>query len=117
MEWLEHVQRLLVAAAVPEGERVNVLQIQLTGVARAWFDVEFVGAERDVPWEVFASRFKEQFFPTDAQEDLAEKFLRLEQGDRSVDDYAYEFTWLSRIALSIAPTDEVRARRFIRGLR
>ena len=38
-DWIERVEPMLVAALVPEIERVNVLQIQLLGLARSWFDL------------------------------------------------------------------------------
>ena len=60
-EWFEHVQRLLIAAVVPEIERVHVVQILLIGVARTWFDVESVAGE--MTWEDFRERFYDQFFP------------------------------------------------------
>ena len=84
-EWLKGMLMLLIAAAVPEEERVNVVQVQFTGIARAWFDVLYDSVEEDLTWETFSSQFYEQFFPEDARFEIEERFMKLEQGDRSVD--------------------------------
>ena len=116
-EWLKAMEMLLVAAAVPEEKWVDVVHVQFSGGARAWYDVLYQTCEEDLTWEYFSSQFYEQFFPEDARNDMEERLLRLEQGTRKVDDYAYEFTQLCRVVTSLVPTEKVKARRFVKGLR
>ena len=58
-EWLKAMEMLLVAAAVPEEKWVDVVQVQFTGGARAWFDVLYQTSEEDLTWEYFSSQFYE----------------------------------------------------------
>ena len=80
-EWFQHVQRLLVSASVPELERVRVAQVQLLGVARAWFDLKFVDCGAGATWAEFQERLYAQFFPEDARSRLVKRFVHLIQGD------------------------------------
>ena len=116
-EWLKAMEMLLVAAAVPEEKWVDVVQVQFTGGARAWYDVLYQTSEEELTWEYFSLQFYEQFFPEDARNDMEERLLRLEQGNRKVDAYAYKFTQLCRVVTTLVPNEKVKARRFVKGLR
>ena len=105
------------AARVPEDERIDVVSIQLTDLAHIWWTNE---AERLGPgpiyWDTFAEAFLEKFFPTTARYEMERRFLNLVQGNRSVDEYAAEFTRLSRFAPAHVATEEKRAEKFKMGL-
>ncbi|TYK26798.1 gag-protease polyprotein [Cucumis melo var. makuwa] len=46
-----------------------------------------------------------------------QKFLNLEQGDRTVEQYDADFDMLSRFASEMIATEAARAEKFVRGLR
>ena len=49
-QWLIDTGNLLVAAQVPEPDRVNVVKIQLSGVTRIWWLAEESHLPRPVSW-------------------------------------------------------------------
>ena len=116
-EWLDHVYNLLVAANVPDAVKASVVQIQLTGIARAWYDNLVLSFNGRMTWDQFKTEFCEEYFPSDAQDRLLQRFLYLRQGTRFVDEYAYEYNQLSKSATAILPTDAVKVQRFVQGLR
>jgi len=67
-------------------------------------------------WEMFSEAFLDKFFPETAKFEMERRFTNLIQGNRSVDDYAAEFTRLSRFAPALVADEATRARRFKMGL-
>ena len=53
----------------------------------------------------------------EARDEIIERFDKLQQGSRSVDEYAFEFNQLSKIVVSRIPTERDRVQRFVKGLR
>ena len=54
--------------------------------------------ERHITWDQFSRGLYERFFPTMAQKEMEEWFIRLHQLNQSVDEYVVEFLRLSRFA-------------------
>ena len=116
-QWLLKTEQLLKAARVPEEERVDVVGIQLTDLAHIWWTNE---SERLGPgpifWDVFAAVFLEKFFPSTARYEMERRFITLVQGNRTVDEYAAEFTRLSHFAPAHVADEAKRAEKFKMGL-
>ena len=87
-QWLTDTSDLLNAARVPEENQVEVAKIQLKVIARTWWLAEEARLEKPVTWDTFSKSFYSRFFPVTAQKDMEEQFIRLQQGNRSVDEYA-----------------------------
>ena len=115
-QWMVKTEQLLKAARVPEADRVDVVSIQLTDLAHIWWTNELTRLEAPVTWETFSEAFLEKFFPETAKFEMERKFTHLTQGNRSVDEYAAEFTRLSRFAPTLVADEATRARRFKMGL-
>jgi len=115
-QWLTDTSDLLNAARVPEENQVEVAKIQLKDIARTWWLAEEARLERPVTWDTFSKSFYSRFFPVTAQKDMEEQFIRLRQGNKSVDEYAAEFLRLSRFAPYMVTDEEKRANRFQQGL-
>ena len=77
---------------------MEVAKIQLKDMARTWWLAEEARLEKPITWDQFSSGFYERFFPTTAQKEMEEQFIKLQQLNRSVDEYATEFLRLSRFA-------------------
>ena len=115
-QWLTDTSDLLNAARVPKENQVEVAKIQLKDVARTWWLAEEARLEKPVTWDQFSKSFYSRFFPATAQKDMEEQFIRLQQWNRSVDEYAAEFLRLSRFAPYMVTDEEKRASRFQQGL-
>ena len=63
---------------------------------------------RPMTWGKFKKEFDLEYFSTEAKDELIERFDKLQQGTRTVDDYAFEFNQLSNIAISRVPTERER---------
>ena len=84
----------------------------LRDVARTWWDAE-EGRHQTldtVPtWAQFRTAFLREFFPPAQEGLMEERFACLVQGDMSVDQYAAEFTRLSRFSPAISASDTEKA--------
>ena len=67
-------------------------------------------------WEVFRAELLEVFFLEILKDKLRERFLMLQQGDRTVKEYKYDFNRLSQFAPELIASDGDKMRLFIRGL-
>jgi len=115
-QWLTDTSDLLNAARVPKENQVEVAKIQLKDIARTWWLAEEARLEKPVTWDTFSKSFYSRFFPATAQKDMEEQFIRLQQWNKSVDEYAAEFLRLSRFAPYMVTDEEKRASRFQQGL-
>ena len=96
---------------------MEVVKIQMKDVAKTWWLAEKARLERPITWDQFSRGFYERFFPATAQKEMEEQFIRLQQLNRSVDEYAAEFLRLSRFAPYMVSDEEKRASRFQQGLK
>lgn len=115
-QWLTHTEQLLQAARIADADRVDVVTIQLTDLAHIWWKAETERLEKPISWDTFATSFLEKFFPGTAKIEMESEFISLIQDERSVDEYAAEFTRLGRFAPKLVADEADRARRFLRGL-
>ena len=115
-QWLTDTTDLLNAARVPKENQVDVAKIQLKDIARTWWLAEEARLEKPITWDTFSKNFYSRFFPATAQKDMEEQFIRLQQWNKSVDEYAAEFLRLSRFAPYMITDEEKRASRFQQGL-
>ena len=103
-QWLIDTENLLVAARVPEADRVDVVKIQLSGMARIWWLAEESHLSGPISWKTFSEVFLAKFFPETAKSEMEHKFINLRQAGRTVDEYATEFSKLSRILINGPPS-------------
>jgi len=108
-QWLVDMTNLLTAARVPKDEQVEVVKVQLTDVARTWWLAEEERLEPPIAWEQFMDSFYERFFPKTTRTEMEQQFINLQQGSRSIDEYAAEFLRLSRLAPYIVAEEEDQA--------
>jgi len=87
---------LLNASRVPKDEQVQVVKVQLTDVARTWWLAEEERLEPPIAWEQFMDSFYERFFPKTARRKMEQQFINLQQGSRSINEYAAEFLRLDQ---------------------
>ena len=105
------------ATQIPDKNQIEVVKIQLRDVARTWLLAEETRLEKPITWDQFSKSFYERFFSKMAQKEMEEQFIRLQQKDQTVDEYAAEFIRLSRFVPYIMANEENRASRFKQGLK
>ena len=105
-QWITDMEDLLKAAKIPEADRVEVIAVRLTDVARTWWLAEKASLTPPITWEMFSDGFFERFFPLTAQREMEEQFQKLKQWNDTVDGYAAKFLRLSRFAPNFVSTEE-----------
>ena len=76
-QWITDMEDLLKAAKIPEADRVEVIAVRLTDVARTWWLAEKFSLTPPITWEMFSDGFFERFFPLTAQREMEEQFQKL----------------------------------------
>lgn len=69
-----------------------------------------------ISWKTFSESFLVKFFPMTAKAEMERQSINLNQGGRIVDQYAAEFTRLSRFAPYMVAQEGDRAWKFLQGL-
>ena len=69
-----------------------------------------------IRWKIFSESFLAKFFPMTAKAEMKRQFINLNQGIRTMDQYAIEFTRLNRFAQYLVAQQGDRAKKFLQGL-
>ena len=70
-----------------------------------------------ITWEQFKESFYAKFFSANVKYAKQQRFMNLEQGDMTVEQYDAEFDMLSRFVSDVVKDEEARTEKFVRGLR
>ncbi|KAH7846338.1 hypothetical protein Vadar_012677 [Vaccinium darrowii] len=127
--WLKGVERVLVAMAVTDEQRVTLATFSLKGEALVWWEAiqrqltaPLPGVQPPVPqvvtWERFVKAFNDQYFPEAYRFEQEATFIALDQKKEkmTVPEYEAKFNALSWYASDLVDTDEKKCRRFKAGL-
>nr|XP_027186625.1 uncharacterized protein LOC113784598 [Cicer arietinum] len=85
--------------ACPEGQKVHLGTFMLTEEAEHWWDnarQRLENAGTAITWAIFKNMFLIKYFPEDIRNRKEMEFVKLEQGNMSVAEYAAKFKELSR---------------------
>uniref|UniRef100_A0A5B6ZSV1 CCHC-type domain-containing protein n=1 Tax=Davidia involucrata TaxID=16924 RepID=A0A5B6ZSV1_DAVIN len=115
-EWLARVTKILDTLQIVEDNlRVSFAVLQLQGDASKWWEYERNTVSGE--WEAFTKAFLEKYFPEVTKDALREEFEKLIQKNMSVMQYEARFTTLSRFASELVENEDLKAKRFERGLK
>ncbi|KAA0050679.1 gag protease polyprotein [Cucumis melo var. makuwa] len=92
---------LVVPLICPEDQKVQCTVFMLTDRGTAWWEMAermLRGDVGQITWEQFKESFYAKFFSASLRDAKRQEFLKLEQGDRTVEQYDAEFDMLSRFA-------------------
>jgi hypothetical protein len=102
-------------------DKVVYARSMLKADATYWWEMESGGKPSEMAksttWEKFVARFKARFCPMSATRKLEEEFLRLEQGNMTVQEYTTKFMEKARFAEIYVPTEERRIEKYVWGLK
>lgn len=118
--WLHVVESKfpLLTGDCPDEAKARFVAQQLRGPARTWWDHfrAMLPADREVSWEEFKTAFRGHHIPAGILDRKLNEFLALNQGTRTVLQYAQAFNDLCQYAGYHADSDEKKRDRFHRGL-
>ncbi|KAA0048254.1 gag protease polyprotein [Cucumis melo var. makuwa] len=118
--WLSSVETIFRYIKCPDDQKVQCVVFILTDRGTAWWEtLEMMlgGDVGQITWKQFKESFYAKFFSASLRDAKRQKFLNLEQGDRTVEQYDVDFGLLSRFAPEMIAIEAVRTDKFVRGLR
>ncbi|KAA0060734.1 ty3-gypsy retrotransposon protein [Cucumis melo var. makuwa] len=118
--WLSSLETIFRYMKCPEDQKVQCAIFMLTDRGTAWWETterRLGGDVSQITWQQFKESFYAKFFSASLRDAKRQKFLNLEQGDMTVEQYDAEFDMLSRFAPEMIATEAARADKFVRGLR
>ena len=99
-DWLRVIQRKLEPFECQDRDKVLLAAHQLTGTALAWWE-NYCAAAKDaftITWNEFVKEFHRYHIPTATMKRKTDEFRELQQGNKSVEEYTYQFMELARYA-------------------
>ncbi|XP_052727505.1 uncharacterized protein LOC128194949 [Vigna angularis] len=118
-QWLRDMERIYNAKMCPDENRLAFTEYLLTGEASHWWAsvrAILTDAHSPITWEVFRSKFYEEYFPDSVRFAKEVEFLQLTQGGMTVSEYTNKFKHLVRFN-TMATSAEWQCRKFENGLR
>ncbi|XP_052728517.1 uncharacterized protein LOC108327384 [Vigna angularis] len=118
-QWLRDMERIYNAKMYPDENRLAFTEYLLTGEASHWWAsvrAILTDAHSPITWEVFRSKFYEEYFPDSVRFAKEVEFLQLTQGGMTVSEYTNKFKHLVRFN-TMATSAEWQCRKFENGLR
>ncbi|KAG8379341.1 hypothetical protein BUALT_Bualt07G0078300 [Buddleja alternifolia] len=119
-DWISRLEKIFDAVECPETEKVTCAAFIMEGEADRWWKLErerFTVNHELITWEKFEDCLYERYFPQSIRDQKAVDFLELVQGNNTVGEYEAKFTELSRFAPQVISSENLKARKFERGLR
>ncbi|XP_072058823.1 uncharacterized protein [Arachis hypogaea] len=119
-QYLEDTKKAIRALKCTKECAVELVSYNLRDSVRYWYESLLESKEAaGLPppsWEEFTEEFLARFYPANKQAEDAIAFEKLRQENMTVTEYAKEFTRLSKSALYLVNSEEMKVRRFVRGL-
>ncbi|XP_030443795.1 uncharacterized protein LOC115666158 [Syzygium oleosum] len=118
--WMEELEKAFEVLGCTEEEKVTLAVYQLQGNANDWWKATrgvIFPAGTAQTWAMFVEAFNGKYFSESAREQKLSEFMRLWQGQRTVDQYEAEFARLSKFTPKMVEDPIDRARRFRDGLK
>ena len=96
LDWLATIEEILDFKNVPDDKRVQLVATRLRGRATAWWQQTKLtrarlGMSKITSWEKMKKHLRSAFLPYNFQRIIYQRLQNLKQGNRSIDDYTFEF--------------------------
>jgi hypothetical protein len=117
-DWLKVIERKLDTIHCNGRDRVLLATHQLTGIALSWWEA-YSGAvdnANTITWQEFVEEFHRYHIPDGIMKLKADEFRNLNQGSKTLSEYIFQFTELSRYGLELVNIDAKKQTKFIDGL-
>ncbi|KAF1898327.1 hypothetical protein Lal_00033094 [Lupinus albus] len=99
IEWIQRLERIFKAMSCCDAQKLAYATYLLEKEAKSWWEFTPRQMEAEgqvILWCTFREKFLRKYFPADLRSRNEMKFLRLEQGNLSVGDYAAKLEELAR---------------------
>jgi hypothetical protein len=117
-DWVRVIKRKLEPFEHGDRDKVRLAAHQLTGTALSWWE-NYYAAVQDastITWKKFVDEFRRYHIPSATMKRKADEFRELQQGNKSVEEYTYQFIELARYAPEEVDKDEKMQDMFRKGL-
>ncbi|XP_073137044.1 uncharacterized protein [Henckelia pumila] len=117
--WLRAMNNLFGLVHYNSERKVTMVVLQLKDTAERWWEAmrtALVEAGRPVTWDVFCSKFRQEYAPPFFVAEKASEFFNLVQGDLSAAEYARKLSSLFTYVPHIASKDGAKLEKFMEGL-
>jgi hypothetical protein len=117
-DWLRAILRELEPFNCEDRDKVLLATHQLTGTALAWWE-NYCAAAKDpsaITWDEFVVEFRRYHIPEATLKRKADEFRELRQGNKSVEEYTYQFIELARYAPEEVDKNSKKQEMFKKGL-
>ncbi|XP_057525575.1 uncharacterized protein LOC130804996 isoform X2 [Amaranthus tricolor] len=129
-DWIRGMEKIFAILKTPEDMRVDLAVHYLTGDADTWWvthrDALLPAPSADtsehpsivpsLPWSLFVSALRDEFFPLHLQRRMFDEYSRLTQGTQTVHQYYVRFMELAKYVDDMKIGERFRAQRFLSGL-
>jgi hypothetical protein len=117
-DWLRAILRELEPFNYENRDKVLLATHQLTGTALAWWE-NYCATAKDpsaITWDEFVEDFRRYHIPEATLKRKADEFRELHQGNKSMEEYTYQFIELARYAPEEVDKDSKKQEMFKKGL-
>ncbi|XP_073152037.1 uncharacterized protein [Henckelia pumila] len=117
--WLRAMNNLFGLVHYNSERRVTMVVLQLKDTAERWWEAmrtALVEAGKPVTWDVFCSKFRQEYAPPSFVAEKTSEFFNLVQGDLSAAEYARKLSSLFTYVPHIASKDGAKLEKFMEGL-
>ncbi|TYK29818.1 gag-pol polyprotein [Cucumis melo var. makuwa] len=117
---LTSIEKIFRYMKCPNDQKVQCAIFFLEDKGTAWWQTaermlgEYVSK---ITCEQFKESFYAKFFSANVKYAKQQKFLNLERGDMTVEQYDAKFDMLSRFTPNVAKDEEAKTKKFVKGLR
>ncbi|XP_022149799.1 uncharacterized protein LOC111018145 [Momordica charantia] len=119
-EWIRELEALYTYLGCEDQFKVKGAVLMLRGEALNLWDSIAVAEDHanvPIPWTRFKDLLYDYYYPETVKDMKEAEFLHLVQGTLSVAQYERKFAELSCFALELIPTEALKIKRFVKGLR
>ncbi|XP_052627736.1 uncharacterized protein LOC128134251 [Lactuca sativa] len=121
LTWIQDTKKVFCIPHVVNEDKANYAFAMLIGEALVWWEATFEAFneydQENLSWEMFKTHLLGNYCPLNTRRRFEKEFLKLKQGEMTVNDYETQFNQKARFAAKYIPTGDDKIQLFMEGLR